>query len=185
MNQIKEKRNNENKHGKIINKYMEISNNTKRGINNLRTEILNSYEKDIILHKPLSLGLNSDFRRLKSNDIYYKFNTKSINNNINKQEYLIESLSPKYLFKLENIKKNSEKNLNAINIDDNIYENIKIILIGDTYVGKTSFLNQFFSEGFNPNLTSTIGITERSKIMSYENKIYKIKICLMKIKYIK
>ena len=178
MNQIKEKRNNENKHPKVINKYMEISNNTKRGINNLRTEILNSYEKDIILHKPLSLGLNSDFRRLKSNDIYYKFNTTNNknNHNINKQEYLVESLSPKYLFKLENIKKNSEKNFNAINIDDNIYENIKIILIGDTYVGKTSFLNQFFSEGFNPNLTSTIGITERSKIMSYENKIYKIKI---------
>ena len=178
MNQIKEKRNNENKHRKVINKYMEISNNTKRGINNLRTEILNSYEKDIILHKPLSLGLNSDFRRLKSNDIYYKFNTTNNknNHNINKQEYLVESLSPKYLFKLENIKKNSEKNLNTINIEDNIYENIKIILIGDTYVGKTSFLNQFFSEGFNPNLTSTIGITERSKIMSYENKIYKIKI---------
>jgi len=41
---------------------------------------------------------------------------------------------------------------------------------------RNSFLNKFFSEGFNPNLTSTIGITERSKILSYENKIYKIKI---------
>ena len=179
INQINETRNNDDKYGIVINKYIEISNNTKRGINNLRTEILNSYEKDIILHKPLVLGLNTDFLKLKSEDIYDKFNTTStnhksinnINNNMNKQEHLVETLSPKYLFKLENIK-NSEKNLNKINI----YENIKIILIGDTYVGKTSFLNQFFSEGFNPNLTSTIGITERSKIMFYDNKIYKIKI---------
>ena len=179
INQINETRNNNDKYGIIINKYIEISNNTKRGINNLRTEILNSYEKDIILHKPLVLGLNTDFLKFKSEDIYDKFNTTStnhkstnnINNNINKQEHLVETLSPKYLFKLENIK-NSEKSLNKINI----YENIKIILIGDTYVGKTSFLNQFFSEGFNPNLTSTIGITERSKIMFYDNKIYKIKI---------
>ena len=180
INQIKQKRNNDNRI--IINKYIEISNNTKRGINNLRTEILNSYGKHIILHKPLLLGNNSEFLRLKSDDIYDKFNTTSTNhksiNNINKQdnqEYLFETISPKYLFKLENIK-NSGKNNNIMNVEDNIYENIKIILIGDTYVGKTSFLNQFFSEGFNPNLTSTIGITERSKILLYENKIYKIKI---------
>ena len=57
INEIKEKNSN-NKYGIIISKYMEISNNTKRGINNLRAEILNSYEKDLVLHKPLKLGYN-------------------------------------------------------------------------------------------------------------------------------
>ena len=61
---------------------------------------------------------------------------------------------------------------------------LKIIIISKKKILKknhikkwsNSFLNQFFSEGFNPNLTSTIGILELSKILSYENKIYKIKI---------
>ena len=182
LNEIKEKNKN-NAFGININKYMEISNNSKRGINNLLTEILNSYEKNTIVHKPLMLGCNSEFIKLKSKDIFDKYNTenknnKTVNNIIdhnNKEEIVIETISPKYLFKLDKAK-NSGKNINVNNIEDNIYENIKIILIGDTSVGKTSFLNQFFSEGFKSNLTSTIGITERSKILSFENKTYKIKI---------
>ena len=181
-NKNQENKNKENKYGIILNKYIEISNNTKRGINNLRTEILNSYEEIVILHTPLKLESNPDFFKLKSDDIYDKFNTistnyKSINNNNtnNADNSVIETKSPKYKFKLENIKSLS---LNKTSQDDtyDTYENIKLILIGDTQVGKTSFLNQFFSEGFNPNLTSTIGITENSKILFYNNKKYKIQI---------
>ena len=178
-NKNKENKNKENKYGIILNKYIEISNNTKRGINNLRTEILNSYEEIVILHTPLKLELNPDFFKLKSDDIYDKFNTistnyKSINNNniANNTDSIIEIKSPKYKFKLENIKSLSLSKTS----EDDLYENIKMILIGDTQVGKTSFLNQFFSEGFNPNLTSTIGITESSKILFYNNKKYKIQI---------
>ena len=177
-NKNKENKNKENKYGIILNKYIEISNNTKRGINNLRTEILNSYEEIVILHRPLKLELYPDFFKLKSDDIYDKYNTistnsKSINNNnnnINSTDSIIETKSPKYKFKLENIKSLTKTS------EDDLYENIKIILIGDTQVGKTSFLNQFFSEGFNPNLTSTIGIAERSKILFYNNKKYKIQL---------
>ena len=43
-------------------------------------------------------------------------------------------------------------------------------------VGKTSFLNQFFSKGFNQNLTSTIGINEYSKMIMYNDNCYKIQI---------
>ena len=185
LNEIKEKRNNDNKYGISMNKFIEISNNTKRGINNLRTEILNSYDKDIILHKPLLLGFNSDFIKLKSEDIYDKFNSASTEqktisnnnntNNINIQDNIIETISPKYLFKLEKIKY-IDNNKNKFKFEETLYENIKIILIGDTQVGKTSFLNQFFSEGFNINFISTIGITERSKILHYKNKVYKIQI---------
>ena len=88
MDYIIENKNKENKYGILLNKYIEISNNTKRGINNLRTEILNSYDKNVIIHAPLKLGLNPDFFKLKSDDIYDKFNTistndKSIKNNNN------------------------------------------------------------------------------------------------------
>ena len=149
----------------IINKYIEISNNTKRGINNLRNEVINSYKENILSEKPLTLELSSDFMKSQNDDIYYKFNNKiTIKEN---NDNITEIKSPKYIFKLSNMQSISNKD---------IYESIKIILIGDSLVGKTSFLNQFFGEGFNPNLTSTIGINEHSKILKYKNEIYKIQI---------
>ena len=56
LNEIKERSTEDNKYRITLNKYIEISNSTKRGINNLRTEILNSYEKTVIIHTPLILG---------------------------------------------------------------------------------------------------------------------------------
>ena len=64
--------------------------------------------------------------------------------------------------------------------NDNVYcssNNIyKIILLGDTTVGKTSFYHRFFSNEFTPNFTSTIGINESSKIICIKNTIFKIQI---------
>ena len=56
---------------------------------------------------------------------------------------------------------------------NNVY---KIILLGDTTVGKTSFYHRFFSNEFTPNFTSTIGVNESSKIICIKNKIFKIQI---------
>lgn len=39
----------------------------------------------------------------------------------------------------------------------------KLIMIGDSSVGKTSVINRFCSEDFNFSLTSTIGIDFKSK----------------------
>ena len=56
---------------------------------------------------------------------------------------------------------------------NNIY---KIILLGDTTVGKTSFYHRFFLNEFTPNFTSTIGINESSKVICIKNTIFKIQI---------
>ena len=194
----------------IIINYIEVSNITKKGINELKAEILNSYEKEIILLPPLTLSLNQDYSKYKqnnninnilnnNNNINDKkkssststksksikgniFNNNS-NNNSNINSY-IKTFSPKNLIKLE--KDNSKDKiidfddlLNTKNYNQAIEknnENIKIILLGDSLVGKTSFLNQFFSNEFNPNLTSTIGINEYSKMIFYNDIFYKIQI---------
>ena len=52
------------------------------------------------------------------------------------------------------------------NASDNEYSDhkIKLILIGDSKVGKTSFLEQFINNKFNNNQLSTIGFNVLSKI---------------------
>ena len=99
---------------------------------------------------------------------------------------IIKTFSPKHLFAFEN-EKNNDKNINN-NISDLFHlqmqdkvkkincENIKIILLGDSLVGKTSFINRFFSKGFHSDLLSTIGMTENSKLIFYDDNYYKVKI---------
>ena len=197
----------------IVNNYIEVSNITKKGISELKTEILNSYEKETILLLPLTLSLNQDYNKYKQNNNIYDIldnninqinwqinskkkssstSTKSksskeniSNNNNDNSNFYIKTYSPKILFKLED-DNNKENNVTYITslmkrrtqsqIKEKYCDSIKIILLGDSLVGKTSFINQFFSEGFNPNLTSTIGINERSKIINYNEKFYKIQI---------
>ena len=196
----------ENEVNDIIINYIEVSNITKKGINELKTEILNSYEKETILLPPLTLSLNQEYSKYKqnNNNINNILNNNNINdkkkssststksksikgnifnNNFNINSY-IKTYSPKNLIKLE---KDNNKDkiidfddlLNTKNYNQSIEknnENIKIILLGDSLVGKTSFLNQFFSNEFNPNLTSTIGINEHSKMIFYNDIFYKIQI---------
>jgi small GTP-binding protein len=194
--------------------YIEISNNTKKGINELKTEILNSYEKEIILLPPLTLSLNQEYIKYRHNNnnnilninnnnndkkkssstsTKSKSNNENIFNNVNNNNFIntyIKTIPPKNLFLFEQFeqfenKKNKEKvidfgdvlntrNLSQISVKNN--ENIKVILLGDSLVGKTSFLNQFFSKGFSQNLTSTIGINEYSKMIIYKDNFYKIQI---------
>ena len=57
------------------------------------------------------------------------------------------------------------------NVDNNIYR-YKIILIGDSFVGKTSLIIRFCDEKFAPNSIATIGIDTKTKfIIRKEKKI--------------
>ena len=136
---------------------------------------------------------NNDKKKSSSTSTKSKSNNENIFNNVNNNNFIntyIKTIPPKNLFLFEQIeqfenKKNKEKvidfgdvlntrNLSQISVKNN--ENIKVILLGDSQVGKTSFLNQFFSKGFSQNLTSTIGINEYSKMIIYKDNFYKIQI---------
>ena len=60
--------------------------------------------------------------------------------------------------------------------EEELYNEFKIILLGDTTVGKTAFFRRFFLNEFSDSFTSTLGINETSKYVKIDNKIFKIQI---------
>ena len=52
---------------------------------------------------------------------------------------------------------------------DNSMETYKLILIGDSTVGKTNLLTQYVDEKFSPNNISTIGIEFKNKIIELKD----------------
>lgn len=51
---------------------------------------------------------------------------------------------------------------------------IKIILIGDSGVGKTNLLKWYTKDDFDPNMRATIGVDFSAMEYEYKNKIIKI-----------
>ena len=52
----------------------------------------------------------------------------------------------------------------------------KLILVGDSYVGKTNILSKYIKDEFNLNTKSTIGVEFGTKILKIEDKIIKAQI---------
>ena len=52
----------------------------------------------------------------------------------------------------------------------------KIILIGDTSVGKTNILTKYLTDEFDPNSKATVGVEFCTKNFKIENKIVKVQI---------
>jgi len=65
-------------------------------------------------------------------------------------------------------------------MDDNVFENMfKILLIGDSNVGKTCFLLRYVEGTFDDAFLSTIGVDFKTKIVSFcgdENNLLKLQI---------
>ena len=53
---------------------------------------------------------------------------------------------------------------------------IKILILGETNVGKTSIFNRFITNKFQSNNSSTIGVDFEVKTLTYKNKEYSIKL---------
>ena len=53
-------------------------------------------------------------------------------------------------------------------------ETIKIIILGDSKVGKTSFIIRFTKNKFDETYLSTIGVDYKDRIINIENKQYKL-----------
>ena len=52
----------------------------------------------------------------------------------------------------------------------------KLILVGDSYVGKTNILSKYIKNEFNRNTKSTVGVEFGTKILKIEDKIIKAQI---------
>ncbi len=52
----------------------------------------------------------------------------------------------------------------------------KIVIIGDTYVGKTNILSRYISNEFDPNSNSTIGVELTTKTYNFDNNDVKVQI---------
>ena len=55
-------------------------------------------------------------------------------------------------------------------------DNIKILVLGDRYVGKTSLINRFINNTFNPNEYDIIGLDSKIKELNIENKLINVQI---------
>jgi len=56
----------------------------------------------------------------------------------------------------------------------NTAQNIKLLTIGDSAVGKTCLISQFARDSFNPNFITTIGIDYKIKEVELKGKKYKL-----------
>ena len=54
------------------------------------------------------------------------------------------------------------------------FDNIKLLLLGDTNVGKTSIFERFIKGTFNDNKSASIGIDFETNILKYKNTNYTI-----------
>ena len=68
---------------------------------------------------------------------------------------------------------NTKKNVNDLVKSDGM---INIVLMGDSGVGKSNFLNMYFNNIFVETFISTIGIDRKTKIIKYKNLIYNVNI---------
>ena len=174
--------------------FIEVSLLNKKNIIQLKNEIIKSYNGEVLLYTPISLSSNEEYNNYKQNHNYYEMydnnliqghlylkkksssiSTKSKSNkdflsSINSidKTCLIKTKSPKSLFKLIT---DNNKPIIIYN-----YSIIRLILLGDSLVGKTSFYNKFFYDKFEMNLNSTIGIIENSKLIQYNDNFYKIEL---------
>ena len=64
----------------------------------------------------------------------------------------------------------------SIKSDEAMKKLLRIILLGDSAVGKTCFIKRFFRNEFDINSMTTIGITEESKIIKINDIICTLKI---------
>ena len=51
---------------------------------------------------------------------------------------------------------------------------IRVVLMGDSSVGKTAFMNRFFKNTFNENFLSTIGIDDETTFIKVNEDLYKL-----------
>ena len=141
---------------------------------NYSKQILIKNKSDLIYNENISNETITNFLSSKNNinfievSLQYKTNFNQI------QTFLIDSFSAKNSIPSNNILENSNiANTQKLSVEGN---SIKLLLLGDTSVGKSSFINRYFKNFFQEEFLSTIGLDSQNKIIKIFNDKYKLTI---------
>ena len=137
-------------------------------------QILIKNKSDLIYNENISNETITNFLSTKTNihfievSLQYKTNFNQI------QNFIIDSFSAKNSIPSNNILENSNiANTQKLSVEGN---SIKLLLLGDTSVGKSSFINRYFKNFFQEEFLSTIGLDSQNKIIKIFNDKYKLTI---------
>lgn len=138
-------------------------------------KILIINKKDLINENKINEDDIKNF--LESNKTFIKYEI-SLKNEDNNFIELINQINRNLNDKSNNISLNyfsflNQNNKKILNIL-NDFLTVKLLLLGDSSVGKTSFINRFFNNEYNENELSTLGIDFQYQILKKDNSIIKL-----------
>ena len=64
--------------------------------------------------------------------------------------------------------------MNEVKSKENIPKEIKVLLFGNSGVGKTSIFTRFYNNKFDGNVNSSVGVDFQTKVIKHKNKEYSI-----------
>lgn len=91
-----------------------------------------------------------------------------------KDNHIKNKIEQKKGNKKENKKDNIKGNKRANHIEEEAPKKIKVILLGESHVGKTCLLNAFINQKFNDHSLATINYSFVNKTIKIDNKEYDI-----------
>ena len=132
-------------------------------------------KKDLINENKINEDDIKNFLESNKTFIKYEISLKNEDNNLIE---LINQINRNLNDKSNNISLNyfsflNQNNKKILNIL-NDFLTVKLLLLGDSSVGKTSFINRFFNNEYNENELSTLGIDFQYQILKKDNSIIKL-----------
>ena len=64
--------------------------------------------------------------------------------------------------------------MNEVKSKENVPKEIKVLLFGNSGVGKTSIFTRFYNNKFDGNVNSSLGVDFQTKVIKHKNKEYSI-----------
>ena len=148
-------------------------------LNNSKNQIY----KFLILSNKIDLFSERDVGSYEINELIEKYkNTYQLEISLKTKENLEKLINLLYdiLYKNKEFNPNDlikPQNPPIISNKENLFSSIiNIIILGNSTVGKTSFIRRFFSNSFNQTTMSTLGIDVEKTIIKFPNKFYKLEV---------
>ena len=145
--------------------------------NNILKKILILNKVDLELERKIPQEEITSFLNKNTNLEYLEISLKTLKG--------IQELSNKMLLSYQIIKENKIPTDYIYEIEESIKNpkiikdvqaegTINCIIIGETEVGKSSFLVRYFKDQFNESFLTTVGIDKETKIIKIQNHLYKL-----------